>query len=119
MGHYEFGGSNAVGVGKVKGFVGVWNPDTLYIQVIEQGFFERHEKGIMEAYVRGENYATDDGANGAVDAIHTGSLVDESGWPRFHDTPSEFVQFEMTRWDSECGNDFRQAIADGYANGNV
>lgn len=114
MGHYENGGSNVIGVATTSSWAAVWTVDTPYIDVLTREFFDAHEAEIRETASRGEVFSTSDGKAGAVDAINTGGDLDDKGWPKSYDDPSEYVSDELTAWTREYGGDYERAIADGY-----
>lgn len=114
MGHYENGGSNAVGIATTSMWAAVWTVDTPYIEIIRRDFFDEYADEIREAAVRGQNFATENGDTGAVHVVSTGGDLDEKGWPKNYDGPAEYVTEELETWAREEGGDFERAVAEGY-----
>lgn len=114
MGHYENGGSNAVGIATTSMWAAVWTVDTPYIEIIMRDFFDEHADEIREAAVRGQNFATEAGETGSVHVISTNGDLDAKGWPKSYSDPSEYVAAELEAWNRQDGGSFERAVAEGY-----
>lgn len=113
MGRYEHGGSNAIGLARTDRWAAGWTVDTPYIHVWEREFFDDHEAGITESLRRGETtFRLESDNSGHIAAeIGTNGDVDETGWPKFFDTASEYVRHELGMWARDDGADYSEALA--------
>jgi hypothetical protein len=112
MGRYEPGGSNVIGVAVTDEWAAGWTVDTPYIHVWPREVFDNHEDAVRDFLVRGTaNFMLADGNSGMVHEIGTNGDLDETGWPKFFDTASEYVANELRMWARDDGADYSEALA--------
>lgn len=109
---YINGGENEIGVAFSDSWAAAWTVDSPYIEIMTREFWDLHETKIRAEFAAGRTFSD---ASGSIHSLGTAGDLNDDGFPKGHDgDPNEYVAAELNAWIAESGDDYEQAMADGY-----